>query len=32
MLEIKANMDAFGTPPLPERALYGSNTVAMWKR
>jgi hypothetical protein len=30
MLEIKANMDAFGT--LPETALYGSNTVAMWRR
>jgi hypothetical protein len=32
MLEIRANMDAFGTPPLPEIALYGSNTVAMWRR
>jgi hypothetical protein len=29
MLEIKANMDAFATPPLPERALCGSNTVAL---
>jgi hypothetical protein len=27
MLEIKANMDAFTTPPVPERALCGSNTV-----
>jgi hypothetical protein len=32
MLEIRANMDAFATPPLPERALYGSNTVTLWKR
>jgi hypothetical protein len=29
MLEIRANMDAFATPPLPERALCGSNTVAL---
>jgi hypothetical protein len=32
MLEIRANMDAFATPPLPERALCGSNTVALWRR
>jgi hypothetical protein len=32
MLEIKANMDAFATPPVPERALCGSNTVALWRR
>jgi hypothetical protein len=32
MLEIRANMDAFGTPPLLETTLYGSNTVAMWTR
>jgi hypothetical protein len=32
MLEIMANMDAFGTPPLPEIALCGSNTIAMWRR
>jgi hypothetical protein len=32
MLEIRANMDAFGTPPLLETALYGSNTVTMWRR
>jgi hypothetical protein len=32
MLEIKSNMDAFGTPPVPpasQMALCGSNTVAM---
>jgi hypothetical protein len=29
MLEIRANMDAFATPPLPERALCGSNTIAL---
>jgi hypothetical protein len=32
MLEIRANMDAFATPLLPERALCGSNTVALWRR
>jgi hypothetical protein len=32
MLEIRANMDAFATPPLPKRALCGSNTVALWRR
>jgi hypothetical protein len=32
MLEIRANMDAFATPPLPERTLCGSNTVALWRR
>jgi hypothetical protein len=32
MLEIRANMDAFATPPLPERALCGSNTVVLWRR
>jgi hypothetical protein len=32
MLEIMANMDAFATPPLPKRALCGSNTVALWRR
>jgi hypothetical protein len=32
MLEIRANMDAFGTPPLPKTTLCGSNTVAMWRR
>jgi hypothetical protein len=32
ILEIKANMDAFGTPPLPETALCSSNTVAMWRK
>jgi hypothetical protein len=32
ILEIRANMDAFGTPPLPKTALSGSNTVAMWRR
>jgi hypothetical protein len=32
MLEIKANMDAFATPAVPERALCGSNTVALWRR
>jgi hypothetical protein len=32
MLEIRANMDAFGTPPLLETILCGSNTVAMWRR
>jgi hypothetical protein len=32
MLEIRANMDAFATPPIPERALCGSNTVALWRR
>jgi hypothetical protein len=32
ILEIMANMDAFATPPLPERALCGSNTVALWRR
>jgi hypothetical protein len=29
MLEIRANMDAFATPLLPERTLCGSNTVAL---
>jgi hypothetical protein len=32
MLEIRANMDAFATPGVPERALCGSNTVALWRR
>jgi hypothetical protein len=32
MLEIRENMDAFGTPPLSETALCGSNTVTMWRR
>jgi hypothetical protein len=32
MLEIRANMDAFATPPVPERALCGSNTVTLWRR
>jgi hypothetical protein len=32
MLEIRANMDAFGTPPLPKMALCDSNTVTMWRR
>jgi hypothetical protein len=32
MLEIRANMDAFATPPVPERALCGSNSVALWRR
>jgi hypothetical protein len=32
MLEIRANMDAFATPPVPERALCGSNTIALWRR
>jgi hypothetical protein len=32
MLEIRANMDAFATPPVPETKLYGSNTVALWRR
>jgi hypothetical protein len=32
MLEIRANMDAFATLPVPERALCGSNTVALWRR
>jgi hypothetical protein len=32
MLEIRANMDAFATPPLPERALCGSNTIALWRK
>jgi hypothetical protein len=32
MLEIKANMDAFATPPVPERALCGSNTIVLWRR
>jgi hypothetical protein len=32
MLEIRANMDAFATPPLPERTLCGSNTIALWRR
>jgi hypothetical protein len=32
MLEIRANMDAFATPAVPERALYGSNTVTLWRR
>jgi hypothetical protein len=32
MLEIRANMDAFVTPLVPERALCGSNTVALWRR
>jgi hypothetical protein len=32
MLEIRANMDAFATPAVPERALCGSNTVALWRR
>jgi hypothetical protein len=29
MLEIRGNIDAFGTPPLPETTLCGSNTVTM---
>ena len=29
MLEITANMDAFATTPVPERALCGSNTVVL---
>jgi hypothetical protein len=32
MLEIRANMDAFATLAVPERALCGSNTVALWRR
>ena len=32
MLETRANMDAFGTLLLPQTALYGSNTIAMWRR
>jgi hypothetical protein len=32
MLEIRANMDAFATPPVPETVLCGSNTVALWRR
>jgi hypothetical protein len=32
MLEIRANMDAFATPTVLERALCGSNTVALWRR
>ena len=32
MLEIRANMDVFATTPVPEIALCGSNTVALWKR
>jgi hypothetical protein len=32
MLEIKANMDAFATPLVPEIALCGSNIVALWRR
>jgi hypothetical protein len=32
MLEIRANMDTFGAPTLPQTALCGSNTVAMWRR
>jgi hypothetical protein len=32
MLEIRANMDAFATPAVPERILCGSNTVALWRR
>jgi hypothetical protein len=32
MLEIRANMDAFATPPVPEIALCGSNTVALWRK
>ena len=32
MLEIMANMDAFGTPPILEMVLYGSNTIATWRR
>jgi hypothetical protein len=32
MLEMKANMDAFATPPVPETELCGSNTVALWRR
>jgi hypothetical protein len=32
MLEIRTNMDAFGTPLLPKTALCGSKTVAMWRR
>jgi hypothetical protein len=29
MLKIKANMDAFGSPAVPETALCGSNTVSL---
>ena len=32
MLEIRANMDAFATIPISERALCGSNTIPLWKR
>ena len=32
MLEIRANMDAFATTPILERALCGSNTVVLWRR
>jgi hypothetical protein len=32
MLEIRANMDAFATLAVPERALCASNTVALWRR
>jgi hypothetical protein len=32
MLEIKANMDAFATPPVLETTLCGSNIVALWRR
>jgi hypothetical protein len=32
MLEIRANMDAFATPPVPETTLCGSNTVTLWRR
>jgi hypothetical protein len=34
-LEIKSNLDAFGSAPILlalQMALYGSNTVAMWKK
>jgi hypothetical protein len=32
MLEIRANMDAFATPLVPETELCGSNTVVLWRR
>jgi hypothetical protein len=32
MLEIMTNMDAFRTPPFPQTALYGTNTIVMWKK
>ena len=32
MLEIRTNMDAFATTLVPKRALYSSNTVALWRR